>query len=187
MMKQIKNEGQQVKFVLPDKREFEGIVKRVDTSIFELTIDNLPEEPWSVIEHLEAQAKKSDDKYLFLDVRYIGGSSHMGRANSSRTTYFSPTTTLYTNEPDNPLSQNITSLSTNVDNLDIWLNQSLFSFHNPMHMTDTMDYSLQKEVGVYDFKDFRLTFGLAIGGMKFSRFTREVNLSQAAHISLSTD
>ena len=181
------SEPQAVVFTLPDKRNFDGMVKRVGSNDFELEMDNLPEEPWSVIERVEAQAKKEDDRYLFLDVHFIGSSRHMGRAGDSSTTVFTPTVTLFTNDPENPFSQNVSSISTNVENLDLWLNKSLFTFHNPMHMQDTMDYELQKAVGEYDFKGFRLSLGLSIGGMKFSRFTRGVNLRQHAHISLYDD
>jgi hypothetical protein len=179
-------ESQSVVFTLPDKRTFDGTVTRIDTNEYELTIDELPEEPFSVIERLDARAKKEDDKYLFINVRFLGRNMHSGRTSSSSTTIFTPIITLYTNDPDNPFSLNISSLGCNVENLDLWLGESLFSFHDPMHMEDTMDYKLQKEVGTYEFKDFDLTVGLAIGGMSFPRFTREVNLRQHAYINLRT-
>jgi hypothetical protein len=181
------NETQSVVFTFPDKRTFEGNVKRLNSNTFELEIDDLPEEPWSLIERLEAQAKKEDDKYLFLDARFMGRSMHTGRTGNNSTTVFAPAVTLYTNEPENTLSQNISSLSTNIDNFDLWLNETLFTFHNPMHMQDSMDYMLQKEIGEYKFKGFTLTLGLAIGGMRMSRFTREVSLRQHAHINLKSD
>ncbi len=177
-------ESQSVVFTLPDKRTFDGTVTRIAVNEYEIAIEELPEEPFSVIERLEAQAKKEDDKYLFLNVRFLGRNMHLGRTSSSSTTKFAPTISLFTNDPYNPFSLNISSLSVNVENLDLWLGESLFSFHNPMHMEDTMDYKLQKKVGKYNFKDFELTLGLAIGGMSFPRFTREVNLSQVAHINL---
>jgi hypothetical protein len=178
------NESQAVVFTLPDKRTFEGSVKKLDLNTFELEIDDLPEEPWSVIDYMEAQAKKEDDKYLFLDVRFMGRSMHMGRNGDNSTTLFAPAVILSTNEPENTLSQSVSSLSTSIDNLDLWLNESLFTFHNPMHMQDSMDYMLQKEVGKYKFKGFALTLDLSIGGMRMSRFTREVSLRQHAHINL---
>lgn len=177
-------EAQSVVFTLPDKREFEGSITRTGLNNYELAIDDLPEEPWAIIERLEAQAKKREDKYLFLNVRFIGSSRHMGRTKDSSTTLFAPTTTFYTNDPDNPLSQNISSLNTNIENLDLWIDESLFSFHSPMHMKDSMDYMLRKEVGNYTFKGFALSLGLAIGGMSFPRLTREVSLTQQAFISL---
>lgn len=181
------DKNQAVIFTLPDKSEFEGIVHRTGSNIYELEIDDLPKEPWAVIDRLEARAKKEDDKYLFLNARYAGSSSRMNRTSSSSSTIFRPTTTLHTNEPDNPLSQNITSLSTNVENLDLWLNRSLFNFHNPMHMQDSMDYKLGETVGEYKFKGFTLRLGLSIGGMRFARFTRAVKLNQVANIELRSD
>ncbi|HJP96308.1 MAG TPA: HEPN domain-containing protein [Candidatus Saccharimonadales bacterium] len=173
-------------FTLPDKRQFEGTITRIGSNNFELAIDEMPEESWHELNTIEAEAKKEDDKYLFLDVRCMGRNMHTRRTGENSTTIFVPSITLYTNEPDNPLSQNISSLSTNVDNLDLWLDDSLFSFHNPMHMEDSMDYMLQKEVGEYKFKGFQLTLGLAIGGMRMSKFTREVKLRQHAYIRLRT-
>ncbi len=179
-------EPQAAIFILPDKRQFEGIITRIEPNNFELAIEEMPEEAWHELNTIEAHAKKDDDKYLFLDVRCMGRNMHMRRSAENSTTVFVPSVTLYTNEPDNPLSQNISSLSTNVENLDLWLDESLFKFHNPMHMQDSMDYMLQKDVGEYTFKDFQLSLGLAIGGMRMSRLTRSVNLSQVAHITLRT-
>src|SRR5882757_1963577 len=150
-------ESQSVVFTLPDKRTFDGTVTRTGINEYELAVDELPEEPFSLIERLEAQAKKEDDRYLFLNVRLLGRNMHSGRTGSSSTTIFTPTITLFTNDPDNPFSLTISSLGSNVENLDLWLGDSLFSFHNPMHMEDTMDYKLQNEVGAYKFKDFTLT------------------------------
>jgi hypothetical protein len=180
-------EPQAAVFTLPDKRQFEGTITRVGLSDYELSLDDLPEEAWNVLDKIEAQAKKEDDKYLFLDVRFMGRSAHMGRKGDNSTTVFVPSVTLCTNEPENPLSQNVSSLSTNIENLDLWLNETLFTFHNPMHMNDSMDYMMQKEVGEYKFKGFILTLGLSIGGMRMSRFTREVNLRQHAYIHLRSD
>lgn len=183
---QFPTQSQSAIFTLSDERTFAGTVTRTDTNEYELAIDDLPEEPWSSIERLEAQAKKEDDKYLFLDVRFVGRSVHLGRTSSNTTTVFAPSTTFYDNDPENPFSLNVSSIGTNVENLDFWLKESLFSFHNPMHAEDSMDYKLQKEVGKYNFKDFELTLGLAIGGISFPRFTRTVNLRQHAYISLRT-
>jgi|GEM_PF-6341284 len=188
-MESIKNlktfpESQATIFILPDKRQFEGTITRIGANNFELAIDEMPEEAWNELNTIEARAKKDDDKYLFLDVRCMGRNMHVRRSTENSTTIFVPSVTLYTNEPDNPLSQNISSLSTNVENLDLWLDESLFTFHNPMHMQDSMDYMLQKDMGEYMFKGFQLSLGLAIGGMRMSRLTRSVNLSQVAHIRL---
>ncbi len=180
------NEAQLATFTFPDGKKYDGSVKRTADNNFELSVDDLTEEDWSIVERIEAYAKKEDDKYLFLDNYFAGRSSHEGRISVGNTTFFSPTKTLHTNDPTNPLSLNIMSLSASVDNLDIWFNQSLFSFHNPMHMNDTLDYSLQKKIGEYDFKGLKLSFILSIAGMGFSRLTREVKLKQVAHIGLDT-
>lgn len=184
--KSIDSKIQRVSFTFPDGSKHDGSLERVDgNSYYELSIEDLPEQAWPVIEKLEALAKRADDKYLFLDVHFSGRSWHEGRSGSRSTTHFLPLTTLYTNDPDNPLSQNVSSMYTSVDNLDLWLNKSLFSFNSTMRMSgNTMHYDMQQNSVDYDFKGFRLNFDLAISGMQHSRFTREVNLKQGASIGL---
>ncbi len=178
---------QPVSFTFPDGQKYDGFVTRTSGNDFELSVDDLPEHGWSIVERIEAFAKKEEDKYLFLDNYFAGNSSHWGRISTGTTTFFSPTKTLHTNDPDNTLSLNISTLSASVENLDVWFNQSLFSFQDLMHMTDnSLDYSLQKSIGNYTFKELDLRFTLSIGGMNPSRIPREVNLKQFASIELDT-
>jgi hypothetical protein len=180
------DESQLVVFKFLDGKEYDGSVKQLGNG-YELAVDDVPEQAWPPIDRLEARVKKSDDKYLFLDVHCRGRSWHSGKRGESSTTHFVPTTTLYTNEPDNPLSQKVTSIDARIDCLDLWLNKSLFAFESSMKLSgNVLKYSTQEQIGRYRFKDFELTFELAIGGMQFWRFTREVSLKQGGHVGLQT-
>ena len=179
------SQKQQVTFRFPDGSEHDGTLERIESNNYELSVEDLPEQAWSTIAALEAQVKRADDKYLFLDVHFSGRSWGENRSGSQSTTHFLPTKTFYTNDPDNPLSQNIRSMDTRVDNLDLWLNKSLFAFDRSMRMSDNvMRFDMQQNSDHYEFKGLKLSFDLAIGGIQFSRFTREVNLRQGASIGL---
>jgi hypothetical protein len=185
------NQEQRVKFTFPDGSEYDGSVTHTENA-YMARVDDLPDGAATadvVIERLEARAR-TGDKYLFLKARYRDRSEEVPKngdlTNTTSTTLLSPDTTFYADDPANPLSPNVNSLSVVIENLDVWFNKSVFDLDGLISDPNgSLYFVLEDIVGEYDFKGLRLTFKLTTDGLEYRRLAREMHLKQIPSIHLN--